>query len=141
MSASVRCPECSASTVDGVACAEQFGAVLAWEQDDAELLAEHFLTVASYNLQHPSRFTADALDRLRESLALYLEGELAVKDIRRRMATVFDGPRRVMVREHERVVVARAWPLTIADVYCGGRAQGAAERVRAWAASVREALA
>lgn len=135
-----RCPECGAPTVDGVACSEQFGAVLAWEQYDAELLAEHFKTVATFNLQHPSRFTTEAYEALRESHALHLEGKLPVPEIRRRMRALFDGPRRVLTREGERTVVARAWDETIAGVYAGGRPEGAAARVRSWAAAVKRGL-
>ncbi|HEY0736847.1 MAG TPA: DUF5946 family protein [Herpetosiphonaceae bacterium] len=52
-------PECGGSTVDGLTCWEQLGALIAWEYDDPELAAEHFLTVAAYNLQHPAQFTDD----------------------------------------------------------------------------------
>ncbi|HEU5099413.1 MAG TPA: DUF5946 family protein [Roseiflexaceae bacterium] len=45
------CPECGAPRVNGLTCWEMLGTVIAWEYDDADLRAEHFLTVASYNLQ------------------------------------------------------------------------------------------
>ena len=141
MSSASPCPECGAATVDGVACRGQFETVLAWEQYDEELAREHFLTVASYNLQHPSTFTREALDGLRESLLSHLDGTLPVQHIRRRMRALFDGPRRVLVRESERTVVPRRWRMTVADVYAGARPEGAAGRVRAWAASLREDLA
>jgi hypothetical protein len=48
--AALHCPECGAPGVSGTIC---------WEM--LELLAEHFLTVASYNLQHPTQFTEAAL--------------------------------------------------------------------------------
>lgn len=134
------CPECGAATVDGVACRAQFETVLAWEQYDAELVEEHFLTVASYNLQHPSMFTPEARSGLRESFLLHLDGKLSVPQIRERMRAVFDGPRRVLVREGERTIVARAWQKTVADVYGDGRPEGAAARVRAWAAALYEDL-
>lgn len=51
------CPECGARRVEGMTCWEQLGMIIAWEADDPELLAEHFLTVATYNLQHPAQFT------------------------------------------------------------------------------------
>ena len=62
-----RCPECGAPRVGGLACWEQLGVLLAWEHDDPALQREHFLTVASYNLQHPARFTDDAIAGLREA--------------------------------------------------------------------------
>ncbi len=55
-----RCPECDAPIVNGMTCWEMLGAILAWEYHDPELMAEHFLTVASYNLQHPAQFTGAA---------------------------------------------------------------------------------
>jgi hypothetical protein len=61
------CPECGASPVDGLNCWEQLGMVISWEGQDPELAAEHFLTVASYNLQHPAQFTEEALAGLRAS--------------------------------------------------------------------------
>jgi hypothetical protein len=36
--------------------------------------------------------------------------------------------------------VLRRWPMTIADVYLSGQPQGAAERVKAWAAGIRQEL-
>ena len=64
------CPECGAPSVNGTTCWEVLGALLAWEYDDPELQAEHFLTVASYNLQHPAQFTETALAGLQ---AVFIE--------------------------------------------------------------------
>jgi uncharacterized protein DUF5946 len=134
------CAECGASFVDGLTCHEQFGAILAWEVHDPELLAEHFLTVASYNLQHPAQFTDEALAGLRAALIDRLDHGVAVEELRRRAARIFDGPRRVLKREAGRLPVLHRWPLTIADVYIPDRPQGAAERVRRWAAAIRGEL-
>ena len=51
------CPECGGPRVNGLTCWEQLGMIGVWEFQDPELMAEHFLTVASYNLQHPAQFT------------------------------------------------------------------------------------
>jgi hypothetical protein len=134
------CPECGAPIVEGLTCGEQFGAILAWEAHDPELLAEHFLTVASYNLQHPAQFTDEALAWLRAALIDRLDKGVAVEVLRRRAARVYDGPKRVLKREAERRPALRRWPLTIADVYIPDRPQGAAERVRRWAAAIRSEL-
>lgn len=40
-----------------VNCWEQIGGIIALEYDYLELFAEHFKTVACYNLQHPAQFT------------------------------------------------------------------------------------
>lgn len=61
------CPECGAPRVEGLTCWEQLGMEIAWEADDPELLAEHFFTVATYNLQHPAQFTDDAIEGLRQA--------------------------------------------------------------------------
>jgi hypothetical protein len=135
-----RCPECGAPLVDGLTCSEQFGAILAWEAHDPELLAEHFLTVAGYNLQHPAQFTDEALAGLRAGLIDRLDNGVAVEELRRRAARTFDGPKRVLKREAERRPALRRWPLTIADVYIPDRPEGAAERVRRWAATIRGQL-
>jgi hypothetical protein len=134
------CAECGAPLVDGLTCWEQLGAVLAWEAHDPELLGEHFLTVACYNLQHPAQFTEEALAGLRAALIDHLDSGVAVEELRRRAARVFDGPKRVLKREAERRPVLRRWPLTIADVYIPDRPQGAAGRVRRWAAAIRGEL-
>jgi hypothetical protein len=44
------CPECGAPPVDDLDCGGQLGGIIAWEWQDPELMAQHFLTVASYNL-------------------------------------------------------------------------------------------
>ncbi len=51
------CPECGAPVVDGLTCWEQLGLLIAWEFQDPELQAEHFLTVSSTtcSIPHSSR--------------------------------------------------------------------------------------
>lgn len=136
----VTCPECGAPMTNGMTCWEQLGAVLAWEVDDPKLLAEHFLTVASYNLQHPARFTEDALAGLRSAFVERLDKGVAVPELRRRAARRFEGKARVLKRPTERRPVLRRWSRTIADVYTPDRPGGAAARVRAWAAAIRKEL-
>ena len=91
-----QCPECGAKKVNDKDCFAQLGEIIAWEYDDPALLAEHFLTVASYNLQHPSQFTSEALTGLRESLAAYLEGCTTIDQIRRKGTAMFEGGTKVM---------------------------------------------
>lgn len=101
--ASECCPECGGPKVDGLDCWEQLGGVIAWEVEDPELAAEHFLTVASYS-------------------------------------KAYEGSRRVFRDKAEWQPVLRTWKMTIADVYIPDRPQGAADRVRAWAAAIRSEL-
>jgi hypothetical protein len=134
------CPECGAPRVDGMTCWEQLGAIGSWEFQDPELLAEHFLTVASYNLQHPAQFTDEALAGLRAAYIERLDHGVSTEELRRRTARIYDGPKRVLRPETERRPALRRWPMTIADVYIPGQPAGAAERVRQWAAAIRSEL-
>ncbi|HWI64336.1 MAG TPA: DUF5946 family protein [Symbiobacteriaceae bacterium] len=134
------CPECGAPLVDGLTCWEQLGAVLAWEGDDPELAAQHFLTVASYNLQHPAQFTDEAIAGLRIAFIEHLDHGLPVSEIRKRNAKTYAGTKRVMRAESERRPVLRTWKLTIADVYIPDHPEGAAKRGRDWAAAIRSEL-
>jgi hypothetical protein len=135
------CPECGAASIDGLSCWETLGLLIAWEYQDAELRREHFLIVASYNLQHPAQFTDEALARLRESYIEHLDHGLPAAAIRERTGRVSAGATRVLKPEAERQPVLRRWPMTIADVYTPDQPQGAAARVRAWAQTIRRELA
>ncbi len=134
------CRECGAPPVDGMSCWEQLGALLAWEYQDPELRAEHFLTVACYNLQHPAQFTDEAVAGLRSALVEHLDNDVSVKELRRRAASAYEGNKRVLRDEAERRPTLRRWSTTIADVYLPDKPRDAAARVRAWAASIRHEL-
>lgn len=134
------CPECGAPTVDGMTCWEQLGMIIAWELEDPEHYAEHFLTVTSYNLQHPAQFTDEALTWLRTSLIERLGHGTQAEELRRRAAIAYGGKQRVLRDESARKPVLRAWRMTIADVYIPGKPEDTVARIRAWAASIREEL-
>ena len=134
------CPECGAPRVNGLTCWEMLGMLLAWEYDDSELQAEHFLTVASYNVQHPAQFTEATLAGIRAVFIEHLDHGLAVAEIRRRVGKAAAGATRVLKPEAERQPLLRPWAMTIADVYLPDQPAGAAERVRAWAAVIRRAM-
>ena len=134
------CPECGAPRLNGLSCWEILGMLLAWEHDDAELRAEHFLTVACYNLQHPAQFSEGALAGLRAAFIEHLDHGLDIAEIRRRVGKATAGATRVLQPEAERQPVLRQWTMTIADVYLPDQPQRAAERVRAWAAVIRRAI-
>src|SRR5437867_2460061 len=122
-------------------CWEMLGALIAWEYDDPELQAEHFLTVASYNLQHPAQFTETALAGLQTVFIERVDHGLGIAEIRRRVGKAAAGATRVFRPETERQPVLCQWSMTIADVYLPDQPEGAAERVRAWAAVIRRAIA
>jgi hypothetical protein len=136
----LHCLECGAPMVGGLACWDMLGAIIAWEAQDAELLAEHFLTVAAYNLQHPAQFTKAALAGLRAVFIARLDHGLAHAEIRRRIGQAAAGATRVLKPESERKPVLREWHMTIAEVYLPDKPEGAAGRVRAWAAAIRREL-
>lgn len=135
------CPECGAVQVDGLTCWEQLGAIGAWEWQDPELFAVHFLTVASYNLQHPAQFMDEVWAGLRDAFIEHLDHGVSVQEIRRRIGRMAEGKTRVLKDEADRRPVLRSWPMTIADVYLPDQPAGAAERVKAWAAVIRDGLA
>ena len=135
-----RCPECGAPAIDGLSCWEMLGWLLAWEAHDPELSAEHFLTVASYNLQHPAQFTDAAIAGLRAAYIDHLDRGVPTSELRRRVGTAVAGDTRVLRPKAERRPLLRRWELTIADVYLPDQPEGAAGRVRAWAAAIRRAL-
>jgi len=136
----LHCPECGAPRVNGMDCWEQLGWLIGWEAEDPELRAVHFLTVASYNLQHPAQFTDEVLVDLRSAFIAHLDRGLPVAEIRQRHAAAYAGSKRVMRPASERRPVLRRWKMTIADVYLPDRPQGAADRVKAWAAAIRSEL-
>jgi hypothetical protein len=126
--------------MNGMTCWEMLGAIGAWEFQDPELMAEHFLTVASYNLQHPAQFTEAALAGLQVVFIERLDHGLAIAEIRRRVGATAAGTTRVRKPEADRYPVLRQWSMSIADVYLPDQPHGAAARVRAWAAAIRREL-
>jgi hypothetical protein len=134
------CPECGAPRVSDMTCWKMLGALLAREYDDPELRAEHFLTVACYNLQQPAQLSEATLAGLRAVLVERLDHGLEIAEIRR-VGKAAAGAARVLKRETERQPILRQWAMTIADVCLPDQPQAAAERVRAWAAVIRREIA
>lgn len=126
------CPECGAAQAP-LTCRERLELLLAWEVDDDALRGQHFLTVASYNLQHPAAFTDEARAGLEDALDGYLDGRLTIADIRRRASRA----PRVHRPADEVRTRRRDWPMTIDAVAAPGQPAHAATRVLAWAESIR----
>src|SRR5687767_2764050 len=105
------CPECGAPVAAGMGCAERIGLLIAGEHDDPELAAEHFLTVATYNIQHPAQFTDEAIAGLRRLFEEHLDNGLAVSEIRRRVGQASAGTTRVLKPVSERRPVPRVWEM------------------------------
>jgi hypothetical protein len=130
------CPECGAAQVP-LTCRERLELLLAWEADDEALRRHHFLTVASFNLQHPAAFTEEARAGLEEAFRGYLDGRLTIYDIRRRAGRAT----RVYRPASDVHPRKRVWLMTIDAVAAPDQAAGAATRVRAWAESIRRSSA
>ncbi len=145
------CPECGASVPDGGSCRDHFHALLLLEGEIPGVAGSilHFYAVAAYGIQHPDsmNYTAGALAGLHATLAAALDGQ-PIDRILRRTRRGAEGARRITRREGDPAVSWRrgSWPMTIADV-CTAETFGDydtfgeyAERVTAWARSVRETL-
>ena len=133
------CPECGAPQ-SRLTCRARLELLLAWEVDDEALRELHFLTVASFNLQHPAAFIDQARAGLEEAFRGYLDGQATIADIRRRAAGV-DGAVRIRRRSDEVRPQRRRWPVTIDAVAVPGQPADAAARVRSWAEAIRDTLA
>lgn len=121
----VTCPECGAPSVQGLTCWEMLGMLIAWEYDDPELQAEHFLTVACYNLQYPAQFTEATLAGLQTVFIERLDYGLGIAEIRRRVGKAAAGATRVLKPEAERRPVLRQWTILRSCSASGGTFQAA----------------
>jgi len=77
---------------------------------------------------------------LRIAFIDYLDHGVSAQTLRQRASRAYEGKRRVLKDEADRQPVLRHWGMTIADVYLPDQPQGAVERVRAWAATIRSQL-
>ncbi len=134
------CPECGALSHDGLTCRERFHVMLVMEGQDPELASCHFLTVACYNLQHPSQFTAEALERLRYALKGFLDRTVTIDEIRQRTSFEHDGPKKVQRPAWGQQIILNRWTMTTADVCRPFQTQGTADRVKQWAESIRREI-
>lgn len=130
------CKECNAHLIDELSCWDMLGLLLSWESDDTELQKVHFLTVATYNIQHPSLFQEEAIKELRKLHRKYIDNEININEIRMIVEKLAKGEKRVFKPITERVIIPQKWKMTIADVYIPHMKEGAADRVRKWAKSI-----
>ena len=134
------CPECGALPLGGKRCNDVLMDLLALESLSPELQALHYYNVASYNIQHPAAFDPEAYAIMRMAFIDAVDGGWDARDARRelkRRLAPFDGPRKVLRPENERVIVPHAWRMTIADVVVADDPAATAARVIEWAKSVR----
>jgi hypothetical protein len=77
---------------------------------------------------------------LQQQFVEHLDHGVPVAEIRQRVAQLAEGNVKVLKPAAERQPILRHWPMTIADVYLPDEPTGAAERVKAWAATIRKEL-
>lgn len=99
----------------------------------------HFFAVSTYQLQHPSRSTVDALDWLRAAVARMLRDPVSTDYLRRENARNLQGTKISRTappedRTHVDPRWPRTWTLTAVDVISGGE-QAYVEGVARWAAA------
>ena len=132
------CPECNGLLVNDLSCFEQLGQIIAWESQDPELFAVHFLTVASFNLQHPSQFETGVIEDLKITFLEYLDKKTTTQNIRKKFAVLYGGNTKVLKPKLDRIIKPREWDMTISNVYIPNKPQGAAKRIQSWAESIRK---
>ena len=135
------CPECGAPSRDRLTCREQFERLLALEYEHPGAYGKvHFLTVASYNLQHPSGFTQPALDWLLDTLQRAIAKDLPPAEIRRIARVSLPQMGKITQKPKDGgAAAARVWSMTVADIPVGDPVEYTAA-VRAWAGAVTGAL-
>lgn len=133
------CPECGAIWRDGWTCDYYFGELNSREYVNlAGSGVVHHLNVICHSVQHPSRFTEEALAWYRERLTGLVEGRLTVDDLRQE-GRDHDQSRRnwKITRRTPAEPVLKHWTMTVADV-ATRPVEEHVELVKQWAASIVE---
>lgn len=137
------CIECGAGAVDGLACHDLFGQLLAWEQDYPELASLHYWNVACYMLQHPSNYTEEGyamtVGIFREAYDRQWEANEILKATRTFIADKGKFKITNPLPSSERHRMPKAWSMTIEDIYRGGK-RNAVHNIMEWRSRVRKEL-
>jgi hypothetical protein len=123
-------------------CEALFHEALALEWvDPPRTAAAHHLLVATYMLQHPSRFTAAGQRGFATVLAAVIDGNLSAQELRELNRRHFDQQNRAwrITRDMPAPPVLRRWPMTI-DAILGGGPDELPDRIWRWARSARTEL-
>lgn len=132
------CAECGAALAPGQECDELFHTLLAWEQSDpARKGSDHHLLVLCWEIQHPSRFTPEAVSWARGAVRHVIRDGIPAHQLRRENRATGPGrsDRAYKITRTDGVVVARAWSRTLSDVVAEG-ADAMPGSVRRWAEAV-----
>ena len=139
-----RCVECGAVLSEGNTCQTIFDEFLSLEYTNPAYGQVHFLTVASFMIQH-GRYSDAALIWMQSMLRAALDEQLTAQQLRQRAAQGMDDAARtwkVSRQADERPLPRVAWSRTIADVaqsmqdpekYC--------EQVKQWAQATLQQMA
>lgn len=139
------CPECGALWENSTSCDDNFYQMLYWENENIEKNGVvHNLTVLSYYLQHPSRYSPEGLEYSKGLLLDWLERGITPQETRRdRRDQVDSGKRDFKVTARPGRAGAYAhpvrWRMTARDVVQAGEPRYV-ESVRRWAQTILEDL-
>jgi hypothetical protein len=114
------CPECGAGFPPGEECVDRFNACLALEfENPGSYGAVHHLTVATYMLQHPSRYSREGWLATRKLLVDFLRNGKTTEQVRRENRRRFEGGNKTWsMTKGERIqgLEEVSWSRTIGDV-------------------------
>jgi hypothetical protein len=138
------CPQCGARLTADQTCETHFHQMLFWENDVPARGVVHHLMVVSYNLQHPAILSPEGLQYSIGLLNEFLTGTLTLAALRASVRAETASDRRhwpITARPGAQAAYnpSIAWALRTTDVIAAG-ADAYVERVRAWAASIRQSL-
>jgi hypothetical protein len=133
------CLECGAAQVSDEQCGDRFNACMAKEfEDPTGYGVVHHLTVTTYMLQHPSRYSRQGWLEARTLLSDFLLKGKSPVEVRTQNRQRYDsGSRSWRVTKGERVteLAGVTWSRTIADVRLDNSAVYCAD-VKLWAQAV-----
>ncbi len=141
----LHCPECAAPLQNVENCREYINEMIRWDFEDFTGAGQvHHLTVLSYNLQHPSVYSAKGLEDAKVSLKEFLANPESFKDHdmrnRERLGSnVRDWKITGTPENHGKYAQAPIWKIRASDVVTAGL-QDYVENVKQWAQSVYESL-
>lgn len=139
------CPDCGASLVGSQDCESLFHQLLFWESETPELGVVHHLMVLCYFMQHPQRYSAEALTGAKWQLQAFLEGmsPAEMRQALQKRGVASDKRKWKITGTPESYGQYRypvVWSFTAADVVANGKGEYI-ESVQKWAQALYTDLA